>query len=122
MVALPGFATAADSQSLTTGCWVGSHFTSERIIGEYFWMWFTALVSLGLYVPLFFCLRGNIMVDENRWSVQFRRRPRATTDKSTHSHDASHEDTSQMSPNPAREALIMLLSVAPFLGLKFHVF
>ena len=63
-------------------------------------------------MPLFFCLRGNITADG--WRVRFRRRPRANTNKNIRNHDSVDEDVSQMAHNPAREALVMLLSVAPF--------
>jgi len=50
-------------------CWINANFRSERIIGEYFWMWFTAFFSLSLYIPLFFCLRGNLAADQKKWWI-----------------------------------------------------
>jgi len=43
-------------------CWIGDGFPKERILLEYFWMWFTALSNLLLYVPLFLALRGNLVI------------------------------------------------------------
>ncbi|KAF8521443.1 hypothetical protein BU17DRAFT_45737, partial [Hysterangium stoloniferum] len=48
-------------------CWVNSKFTSERITGEYGWLWFTAIVSSALYILLFFFLRGNLVCRDNSW-------------------------------------------------------
>jgi len=55
-------------------CWIGSQFTSARIIGQYGWLWLAAFVSLILYIPLYFRLRGNILVDPERWwRIRFRK-------------------------------------------------
>ncbi|KZV97695.1 hypothetical protein EXIGLDRAFT_764202 [Exidia glandulosa HHB12029] len=43
-------------------CWITALYPVERIMLEYFWLWATALVNVVLYVPLFFALRGNIVV------------------------------------------------------------
>ncbi|KAF8583204.1 hypothetical protein K439DRAFT_76324 [Ramaria rubella] len=88
-------------------CWVGARFNDDRIAGEYFWLWLTALVSLALYVPLFFCLRGNIAVGEKQWwRIRFRSiTPRnATTDPRSNG-----KDEPRVHKNPAREAFFMLL-------------
>ncbi|KAF8521442.1 hypothetical protein BU17DRAFT_88014 [Hysterangium stoloniferum] len=54
-------------------CWVSSNFPSERITGEYGWLWLTALVSLLLYVVLYLFLRGNIVHCQNSWiKLEFR--------------------------------------------------
>ena len=58
---------------MPSGCWIGSGFLPERIAGEYFWFWFTGLLSLVLYVILFFCLRGNI--ETEGWKIHFRKLP-----------------------------------------------
>lgn len=43
-------------------------------MGEYLWLWICAILSVVLYVPLYFCLRGNIRVDPNKWtSITFHR-------------------------------------------------
>lgn len=36
-------------------------------MGEYFWLWITAVLSIFLYTLLFFRLRGNIQVDLQNW-------------------------------------------------------
>lgn len=48
-------------------CWIGSKYEAERIAGEYFWLWACALISIVLYLILFFRLRGNIDVDPDDW-------------------------------------------------------
>jgi hypothetical protein len=57
------------------GCWVGAKYLPERILGEYVWLWFTGLSSVVLYILLYFCIRGNIEVDNHKWwRIHFRRR------------------------------------------------
>ncbi|KZT38160.1 hypothetical protein SISSUDRAFT_1062185 [Sistotremastrum suecicum HHB10207 ss-3] len=47
-------------------CWIGAR-SGLQIGGEYVWLWIAALVSILLYVPLFFVIRGNLDIDEDRW-------------------------------------------------------
>lgn len=47
-------------------CWINDKYHAEEIASEYLWMWFTALLNVFLYVLLFFCLRGNIVVMGSR--------------------------------------------------------
>ncbi|KIJ42229.1 hypothetical protein M422DRAFT_254636 [Sphaerobolus stellatus SS14] len=55
------------------GCWVGSRYTAQRIAGAYFWLWFTAAISIIIYPVMFLCLRGSITNEEKRWwRVHFR--------------------------------------------------
>ena len=63
-----------DHELLRAGCWVSARFTSERLVGEYIWLWLAAFISLLIYIPLFLCLRGIIWVNEGEWKVQFRSR------------------------------------------------
>lgn len=44
------------------GCWITALYPVERIALEYFWLWAAALLNVLLYIPLFFALRGNIVV------------------------------------------------------------
>ncbi|TDL15996.1 hypothetical protein BD410DRAFT_902282 [Rickenella mellea] len=54
-------------------CWISQRYLAERIAGEYSWLWFAAFISLIAYVLLFLRLRGNIVVDPERWqNVTFR--------------------------------------------------
>jgi hypothetical protein len=39
----------------------------QRIFGEYIWFWLTLLVSIGAYIPLYLCSRGNITVNPDVW-------------------------------------------------------
>ncbi|KAG8997283.1 hypothetical protein FRB93_000416 [Tulasnella sp. JGI-2019a] len=56
-------------------CWIGPNYLWERIFGEYFWLWFCALINFIAYPFLFFTLRGNIEVDPSNWKrIRFRRR------------------------------------------------
>ena len=48
-------------------CWIGPRYTSEQILGEYLWFWLTLILSFLIYVPLYFCSRGNIIVDNRTW-------------------------------------------------------
>ncbi|KDQ09241.1 hypothetical protein BOTBODRAFT_37150 [Botryobasidium botryosum FD-172 SS1] len=43
-------------------CWIQHQYVAGQYASEYAWMWFTALVNIVLYVPLYFRLRGNITV------------------------------------------------------------
>lgn len=45
------------------GCWITASYPAERIALEYFWMWFTALLNIALYVPLALVLKGYIIID-----------------------------------------------------------
>lgn len=97
----------------STGCWIASRFKGERIAGEYFWLWSTAFVSMALYIPLFFRVRGNIRVDEKRWRVRFCRRSRinaeCTQQQSLFPESPMDNGESHVSGKFAREALNMLL-------------
>ncbi|KAH9978624.1 hypothetical protein BGW80DRAFT_1165386 [Lactifluus volemus] len=52
-------------------CWISSHYTSERLGGEYVWLWVTLFSSVILYVPLYFWAEGRLSVDKEKW-YQFR--------------------------------------------------
>jgi len=85
-------------------CWVNSHFTSERIIGEYGWLWITAIVSSVLYILLFLFLRGNLVCKDNSWrQIQFQRVNRRES--------VIHETA------VAKYAFIMLLYPISYIGL-----
>ncbi|KAG8927978.1 hypothetical protein FRC03_003648 [Tulasnella sp. 419] len=58
-------------------CWIKEQHMPERIAGEYFWLWFCAILNIILYPFLFFTLRGNIDVDPTNWRrIRFHRRSR----------------------------------------------
>ncbi|TFK56974.1 hypothetical protein OE88DRAFT_1730405 [Heliocybe sulcata] len=44
-------------------CWITSDYPVQRIALEYFWLWFTALLNIALYVPLALVLKGYIIID-----------------------------------------------------------
>ncbi|KZV65021.1 hypothetical protein PENSPDRAFT_638874 [Peniophora sp. CONT] len=56
-------------------CWISSRYANERIGGEYLWLWLALIISIILYVPLFFWSQGNLSVDPERW-WRFRIHPR----------------------------------------------
>ncbi|KAF8502226.1 hypothetical protein F5888DRAFT_1918935 [Russula emetica] len=39
-------------------CWIGPHFTGERLGGETIWMWIAVFASVILYIPLYFWAEG----------------------------------------------------------------
>lgn len=43
-------------------CWITSAYPAQRIALEYFWMWFTSLLNIVLYVPIALVLKGIITV------------------------------------------------------------
>lgn len=44
-----------------SGCWITEEHCTERIVGEYLWMWTAFFIMIGLYVFMFFSmLRGTI--------------------------------------------------------------
>jgi hypothetical protein len=45
-------------------CWITAAYAAERIGLEYFWMWACAFILILLYIPLFFALRGNLVVED----------------------------------------------------------
>jgi hypothetical protein len=51
-------------------CWIGGkgdRYLIDKIMGEYLWMWITLLLSILVYVPLFFLSRGCITVSTTHW-------------------------------------------------------
>ncbi|KAG8844444.1 hypothetical protein FRB96_003032 [Tulasnella sp. 330] len=44
-------------------CWVSDHYDDSRLFAEYLWMWSAAIINIVLYIPLYFCVRGNIKVN-----------------------------------------------------------
>ncbi|EIN11964.1 hypothetical protein PUNSTDRAFT_125070 [Punctularia strigosozonata HHB-11173 SS5] len=48
-------------------CWIGPRYNSERVAGEYFWLWLALGVSIALYIPLWLWKRGNITIDDHKW-------------------------------------------------------
>jgi len=43
-------------------CWISNGHEASRLFGEYMWIWLAALINIILYIPLYFCVRGNIKV------------------------------------------------------------
>ncbi|KAF9527370.1 hypothetical protein CPB83DRAFT_876503 [Crepidotus variabilis] len=48
-------------------CWVANDYMPWKILGEYIWFWFTLGVLLFAYTPLFFWVRGNIVIHDPQW-------------------------------------------------------
>ncbi|KAG8903040.1 hypothetical protein FRB99_003811 [Tulasnella sp. 403] len=77
-------------------CWIGPSFLWERIVGEYFWLWFCAMINILLYPFLFFTLRGNIDVDPSNWRrIRFHRRSHDTIFGALPNSDASRRTLKQ---------------------------
>ncbi|KAH7345597.1 hypothetical protein B0J17DRAFT_608750 [Rhizoctonia solani] len=43
-------------------CWINPKYKSERLAGEYLWLWIAGFGNLLVYIPLFLLLRGNIVL------------------------------------------------------------
>ncbi|KIJ42239.1 hypothetical protein M422DRAFT_68052 [Sphaerobolus stellatus SS14] len=101
-------------------CWVGPRYTAERIAGAYFWLWFTAVASLVIYILLYLCLRGNIRVDTKRWwKIKLSRRAMDSNSESSGQVNWQvASDTPQVSERitPARKAFSMLLYPLAYIG------
>jgi len=75
-------------------------------------------MSVCLYIPLFFCLRGNIVEAEDKrwWRVRFRRQVKAKLSADDNAEalwdSASFRERRRSSRGAAKEAFNMLLSVA----------
>ncbi|KAI0305707.1 hypothetical protein B0F90DRAFT_1624778 [Multifurca ochricompacta] len=48
-------------------CWIGPRFKSERLAGEYIWLWIALFASLIMYIPLYFWAEGRLSVDDKKW-------------------------------------------------------
>ena len=59
-------------------CWIGDRFTTDRLVGEYLWLWLTVFVSILVYIPLFLWSKGFLIIAPDDWrKVKLRwRRPR----------------------------------------------
>ncbi|KAF8583058.1 hypothetical protein K439DRAFT_1617763 [Ramaria rubella] len=86
-------------------CWIGTKHVWAQLAGEYGWIWLTALLSLVLYIPLYFCLRGYIEVDRERWwNIRICHNPTAKLASQ------SRDPYIISAPSrPTREAFVMLL-------------
>ncbi|KAG8982613.1 hypothetical protein FRB93_007968 [Tulasnella sp. JGI-2019a] len=61
---IPGLKLKGTNWGIATDwCWISPHYTWLQLGLEYFIFWAVALILFILYIPLFFCLRGNIYVD-----------------------------------------------------------
>jgi len=48
-------------------CWINPQFSSQRLAGEYIWLWMALFASAILYVPLYFWAEGHLSVDTEKW-------------------------------------------------------
>lgn len=84
-------------------CWISSRYPNDRISEEYFWLWFAALFSIVLYIPLFLVIRGNIEVDPGKgkfWKISF--------------HRTQSVDRAGYTFSPSRQSMKMLLYPASY--------
>ena len=62
--------------SLISGCWITSRFPVQRMVLDYVWMFIACLFNIVAYVPLYFVLRGTLVLEG--WKLH---RPRTTPDR-----------------------------------------
>ena len=48
--------------SLISGCWITSRFPVQRMVLDYVWMFIACLFNIVAYVPLYFVLRGTLVL------------------------------------------------------------
>ncbi|KAI0254071.1 hypothetical protein BJV78DRAFT_1296867 [Lactifluus subvellereus] len=48
-------------------CWISPRYGSERLAGEYLWLWFALFASVIMYIPLYFWAKGRLSVGEGKW-------------------------------------------------------
>ncbi|KAH9040682.1 hypothetical protein EDB85DRAFT_2083550 [Lactarius pseudohatsudake] len=48
-------------------CWIGPEYGTERLAGEYIWLWIALFASVIMYIPLYFWMKGRLSVDPNKW-------------------------------------------------------
>ncbi|KAI0058572.1 hypothetical protein BV25DRAFT_1786561, partial [Artomyces pyxidatus] len=48
-------------------CWVGERYGTERIAGEYLWLWIALFSSVIMYIPLYFWSQGYLSLAEGSW-------------------------------------------------------
>ncbi|KAH9015979.1 hypothetical protein EDB84DRAFT_756844 [Lactarius hengduanensis] len=48
-------------------CWIGPKYKSERLAGEYVWMWIALVASVVMYILLHFWMKGHLSVDAEKW-------------------------------------------------------
>jgi len=70
-------------------CWIGNNYLIHRLFAGYVWMWMALIVSLLLYVPLFFWGRGNITVGDKIWNFQIHQRGRVDDSRGSRPHSLS---------------------------------
>ncbi|KAI9463566.1 hypothetical protein BJY52DRAFT_1184586 [Lactarius psammicola] len=48
-------------------CWIGPEYGSERLAGEYVWLWIALFASVIMYIPLYFWMKGRLSIDPEKW-------------------------------------------------------
>lgn len=77
-------------------CWITEEYTGSKLGLEYFWMFFSAIISFILYALVFLRLRGNIVLDGR--SIRFQSTNRRRTSN-------GHQTTESYSLKVARRML-----------------
>ncbi|KDQ15112.1 hypothetical protein BOTBODRAFT_174281 [Botryobasidium botryosum FD-172 SS1] len=100
-------------------CWITEKYHAQQIASEYAWMWATAFLNVLLYIPLFFILRGNILV--TGYHIEWRR----TREKEAwETPDRSRRDTAiarQMLWYPLAYIVVILpIAIARYLSFYGH--
>jgi hypothetical protein len=52
-------------------CWIRREYSTARIVLEYLWMYVSVGVSTVLYALIFLRLRGNLLIEDGKWSLRW---------------------------------------------------
>ncbi|KAI9435760.1 hypothetical protein H4582DRAFT_1780533, partial [Lactarius indigo] len=48
-------------------CWISPEYGSERLAGEYLWLWIALFTSFVMYIPVYFWMKGRLSIDPEKW-------------------------------------------------------
>jgi hypothetical protein len=92
-------------------CWIGKKYVVHRLWAGYIWLWVALVISILLYVPLFFWGRGNITVGDKLWSFRIHRA------ENVDDHGGSRRRSLSMIAYPlVYSCLVIPLSVVRWIG------
>ncbi|KAG9050692.1 hypothetical protein FS837_003030 [Tulasnella sp. UAMH 9824] len=80
-------------------CWITEEYTGSKLGLEYFWMFFSAIISFILYTLIFLRLRGNIVLEGRSMRFRSRTKPRMSDTC------GGHQDTESYALKIARRML-----------------
>ncbi|THH21357.1 hypothetical protein EW146_g174 [Bondarzewia mesenterica] len=97
-------------------CWIGGKYTSERLWGEYFWIWLALFTSFCVYVPLYYWKKGNLSVDPEKW-WRFRVHPRRADREGV---QESERALSMLAYPLVYSVLVLPLSIVRWINFNLH--